>query len=168
MTVAQKLSACDYSIAHEHSEQAALETFKLVDHTVACATSCSLKGSTISGMWKRLLDAAPKACPEHKQGFEEAKRVLYKDYDKKLYTELYQEYCKKEYALKQKELQIERELTENVGDQWKDKFEKNLKASDEYLQFQHADREVKHHLDAFNLYIDGPLHHLKKGTYIAM
>ena len=165
MTVAQKLSACDYSIAHEHAKLAALNTFKLVDHTVACATSCSLKGSTISGMWKRLLDASPKTCPEHKPGFEEAKRVLYKDCDK---TELYQEYCKKEYALKQKELQIERELKKTVGDQWKDEFEKNLKASDEYLQFKHADGEVKHHLDAINLYRHGPLHHLKKGTYIAM
>ena len=168
MAVGEILSSADYSITDGHAELAAKNTFQLVDHTIACAINCS-KGSPISTMWTRLLQGrGPRAGPEEQPAFAEAKRALYVDYDKKLPTELYKEYRVKEHALMQKELQIEDELREKYGDQWKVYFDKRLKASKEYLDFQYASEEVKPHLDAIKIWIHGPLVHdldsLKQGT----
>ena len=164
MKFAHKLSLSDYNITDGHGKLAARNTFTLVNNTMACATNYSSKGS-ISLMWKRLLDKSPTKCPAHKTAFEDAKGVLYEDYDKDRRTELYQDYCKKEFALKQKELQMEREFKE-IGDRWKDEFDKNLKASEEYLEFHRVAAVVKPCLDAIDLYIYGPLYHLKQGTQL--
>ena len=60
MAVGKQLSSCDYDITHGHAELAAQKTFKLVNHTIACATNYSPNGSLVSVMWERLLQNQEK------------------------------------------------------------------------------------------------------------
>ena len=172
MAVGQKLSFCDYDVTAGHAELAAQKSFELVDHTIACATNYSSKGSPVSLMWETLLlEKGPKAGPDEQSAFQEAKNALFVDYDKHKPTELYQDYLSKEIALKQKEFEIEDKCQDQYGDQWKVKFDRRLQVSKEYIEFQHAAKVVKPHLDAIEVWKHGPLFHhldyLKQGTYLA-
>ena len=173
MAVGQQLSSSDYDITAGHAELAAHKTFELVNHTIPCATNYSSKGSSVSVMWERLLQGkGPRAGPEHQPAFEEAKRVLFVDYDKNKPTELYQGYLDKEIALKQKEFQIEEECREKYGDQWRVNFDKKSQVSKEYIEFQCAAKVVQPHLDAIEIWRHGPLvhnlNHMKQGTKIIL
>ena len=160
MAVGQQLSSFDFDIAAGHAELAAQKTFELVNHTVSCATNYSPKGTLVSVMWERLLQGTgPKAGPEHQAAFEKAKRTLFVNYTTHKPTALYQGYLDKEIALKQKELQLEDECQEKYGDQWKVNFDKRLKLSKEYIEFQRAADVVKPHLDAIEVWKHGPLVH---------
>ena len=172
MAVGQKLSFCDYDVTAGHAELAAQKSFELVDHTIACATNYSSKGSPVSLLWETLLlEKGPKAGPDEQSAFREAKKALFVDYDKHKPTELYQDYLDKEIVLKQKELEIKRESIKDYGDQWKVNFDESLKASKEYLEFEHVTNVVKPHLDAIEVWKHGPLfhhlNHLKQGSYLA-
>ena len=171
MAVGQKLSYCDYDVTAGHAELAAKNTSQLVDHALACATTYSSKGS-VSRMWEGLLDEkGPKAGPDEQSAFQEAKKALYKDYNKNEHTALYEDYLIKSFALKQTELQIQRELKEKDGDQWKVNFNETLNASKEYCEFQQVAELVEPHLDAIKVWQHGPLVHqlnrLKQGSKLA-
>ena len=160
MAVGQKLSSCDYDVTAGHDKLAAQKTFELVNHTISCATNYSPKGSPVSVMWERLLQGnGPRPGPEHQPAFEKARHALFMDYTRDKPTELYQGYLDKEVALKQKELELERESQKSYGDQWKVNFDKSLKASKEYLEFQRVAEVVKPHLDAIAVWKHGPLVH---------
>ena len=164
MAVGQQLSSSDFDITHGNAELAAQKTFELVNHTISCATNYSPKGSSISEMWERLLQG--KAGSEYHPAFEEAKRVLFVDYDKHKPTELYQGYLDKEIALKKKEQQIKKECQKD-GDQMESNFNERLQVSKEYIEFQRAAKVVQPHLDAIEVWKHGPLvyqlNYLKQG-----
>ena len=171
MAVGQQLSSFEYGITYDNAELAAQKTFELVNHTIACATTYSPKGSSISGMWERLLqEEGPKVGEELRPAFEEARDALFVEYNKNKCTELYQDYLDKEIALNQKELQIKEECQKDHGDQWESNFNDKLQHSKEYIEFQHAAKVVQPHLDVIEVWQHGPLVHklkqLKQGAYV--
>ena len=170
MAVGQQLCPSEYAITYGNTELAAQNTFELVNHTIACATTYSPKGSSISKMWERLLqEEGPKAGEEHKQAFEKARDELFAKYKEKKPKKLYQDYLDKEIALNEKKLQIRGEC-QNDGDQWESNFKEKLQHSKEYIEFEHAAKVVQPHLDAIEVWEHGPLVHklrqMRQGTYI--
>ena len=164
MAVGQQISPFEYRTTDGNEQLAAQKTFELVNHTIPCATTYSPNGSSISGLWKRLLqEEGPKAGEEHRPAFEEAMVALFGGYDKSKHTDLYQDYIDKENALNEKKRKIKDECQKEYGDHWESNFNDNLQLSKEYTEFQHAFNLVKPHLDDIEVWQHGPLvHKLKK------
>ena len=162
MAVGQHLCPFEYGVTYDNAELAAQKSFELVNRTIACATTYCPKGSSISGMWERLLEEkGPKAGKEHKPAFEKARDALFVKYKDNKLTKLYQDYRDKEVAMKDKKLQIKEEC-QNDGDQWESKFKEKFENSKEYIEFEHAAKVVEPHLEAIEVWEQGPLFHKLK------
>ena len=160
MAVGQQLCPAEYAITYGNTKLAAQKTFELVDHTIACATTYSPKGSSISKMWERLLqEDGPKAGKEHKPAFEKARDALFANYEEDKHKKLYQDYLDKKIALKQKKDQIKTECLKSYGDQWESNFNEKLQNSKEYIEFESAAKVVQPYLNAIEVWEYGPLGH---------
>ena len=160
MAVGQQLCPSEYAITYGNTELAAQKTFELVNHIIACTTTYSPKGSSISKMWERLLqEEGPKAGEKHKPAFEKAKEALFADYKEKKRKKLYQNYVDKEIALKQRKLQIKEECQKNDGDQWESNFNEKFQNSKEYIEFERAAKVVQPNLHAIEIWEHGLLVH---------
>ena len=138
---------------------AAHNTFELVDSCIACNVNYSLTGSRISTQWEQLLyhGKGPPAGPEHKPAFENAKALLYKNYDTRERTELYKNYIKASAGFAAKKVSLMIECQQQYGDKWKTIYDQMLLTTEEYQRFQPLDREVPPLLQAIDEWVYGPL-----------
>ena len=171
MTIAKHLSHSDYSPAKDLSE-AALNTFELVNHCIACNPIYAPTGSKISLQWQQLLfeGEGPKATPAQKPAFEKAKALLYTNYETRERTELYKEYCRAKANFIEKKFMIKRECEVAYGDHWEAKFDEKFPTTEEYQQFQPLEKKVRPLLQAIDEWVYGPLAHvmtpIKTSMYI--
>ena len=90
-TEGKTLLHSDYSLTHDNVNRASEKTFELTDACATCTTNYNPTGSNIHLLWEQLIyeDKGPEAGPQQQAAFEEAKRVLYKDYEEKIYSSFY-------------------------------------------------------------------------------
>ena len=140
-------------------QQAAHNTFDLVDSCIACNVNYSLKGSRISTQWEQLLynGKGPPADAAQKPAFEDAKALLYTNYDTRERSELFKNYIKASAEFAAKRVALKRECHQEHGDNWKTIYDELLLTTEEYQQFQPLDREVSPYLQAIDEWVCGPL-----------
>lgn len=158
LSIGKYLLYSDYSLV-SLPEQAAYNTFNLVDDCIACNVNYTLTGSKISTQWEQLLyhGKGPAAGPAQKPAFENAKALLYVNYDTKERTQLYDNYIKAKADFGEKEVTLKIECQQKYGDNWKSIYDQLLVTTEEYQQFQPLDGEVSPLLQAIDEWEYGPL-----------
>lgn len=171
MAVGQQLLHTDFHV--KTGKKAAYNTFELLDETIACGTNKISAGSRISLKWKQLLEEGkgPSAGPQQQDAFENAKRALFKNYQNKVRSELYEDYIKKRNAYLSKKVDMEFECQDKYNERWQVYFDKKFPVTQEYLDYQDAHRVVGPLLKAIDEWDYGPLagvlRPIKEGIAIA-
>ena len=158
LSIGKYLLYSDYSPV-SLPQLAAYNTFELVDSCIACEVNYSLTGSRISTQWEQLLyhGKGPPADAAQKPAFENAKALLYTNYDTRERSDLYNNYIKASADFEAKKVSLTIECQQKYGDNWKTFYDQLLLATEEYQQFQPLDRDVPPLLQAIDEWVYGPL-----------